>query len=126
MEKYAYQTNDTDSNKYDIFEIGGEVVAKSVPWDLVEKLIGFLNTPLNSQFTALGNVLPIRNKTRMVRALKPHICCACSKEIEKGSEYKNYDFMPENKIYKNLKAHDACGMLIKGFHWNKRDLSIIL
>ena len=35
-------------------------------------------------------------------------------------------FFPENKVYKNLKAHDACGMLIKGFHWNKRDLSIIL
>jgi len=42
--KYAYQTNDTDSNKYDIFEIGGSIVAKSIPWELVEKIVDFLNS----------------------------------------------------------------------------------
>jgi hypothetical protein len=41
--KYSYQTNDTDSNRYDIFEVGGEIVAKSVTWDLVEKIVDFLN-----------------------------------------------------------------------------------
>jgi hypothetical protein len=40
---YAYQINDTDSNRYDIFEVGGGIVAKSVPWDLVEKIVDFLN-----------------------------------------------------------------------------------
>jgi hypothetical protein len=43
-EKYSYCTNDTDSNRYDIFEIGERVVAKSVPWDLVEKIVNFLNS----------------------------------------------------------------------------------
>lgn len=46
MEKYSYQTNDTDQNRYDIFEIGGEIVAKSVPWSLVESIVSFLNTQI--------------------------------------------------------------------------------
>lgn len=42
--KYDYQTNDIDSNTYDIFEIGGEIVAKSVIWYLVEEIVNFLNS----------------------------------------------------------------------------------
>ena len=43
-EKYSYCTNDTDFNRCDIFEIGGEIVAKSVKWDLAEKIVDFLNS----------------------------------------------------------------------------------
>lgn len=43
MEKYSYQTNDTDFNKYDIFEVGGEIIANSVPWEFVEKICSSLN-----------------------------------------------------------------------------------
>jgi len=42
--KYFYCTNDTDPNRYDIIESGGEVVAKSVTWNLVEKIVDFLNS----------------------------------------------------------------------------------
>jgi hypothetical protein len=41
--EYYYHTNDTDSNRYDIFEVGDGIVAKSVSWDLVEKIVEFLN-----------------------------------------------------------------------------------
>ena len=42
-EEYSYQVNDTDSSRYDIFKVGGEIVAKSITSELVEKICNFLN-----------------------------------------------------------------------------------
>lgn len=42
--KYDYKTSCINEYKYDIFESGGEIVAYSVSWEYVEKIIEFLNS----------------------------------------------------------------------------------
>lgn len=44
MKEYSYETNDIDCNKYDIFEVGGNIIAKSVAFDIVEKICNLLNS----------------------------------------------------------------------------------
>ena len=41
---YFYESSATCENRYDIIESGGGVIARSVPLDLVDKIVEFLNT----------------------------------------------------------------------------------
>ncbi len=41
---YYYETSATCENRYDIIESGGGVIARSVPFDLVESIVNFLNS----------------------------------------------------------------------------------
>jgi hypothetical protein len=43
-EKYSYETSESDSSRCDIFEIGGGIIARYVPFELVEKITYFLNS----------------------------------------------------------------------------------
>ncbi len=42
-ENFSYQTSCVNEYNYDIFEIGGSVVAYNVKWEYVEKLVAFFN-----------------------------------------------------------------------------------
>jgi hypothetical protein len=48
-QNYSYIVSENDFNKYDIFEVGGEIVAKSVDFDLVDKIVDFLNSISNEK-----------------------------------------------------------------------------
>jgi len=41
--KFDYQTSIINDNKYDIYEVGGDVIAFSVKWEFVELIINKLN-----------------------------------------------------------------------------------
>ena len=43
QKRYEFQVNDTDSFRYDIFEVGGEIIAKSVKFELLQILLDSLN-----------------------------------------------------------------------------------
>ena len=43
-EKYDYKTSEIgDINSFDIFEIGGDIIAFAVKWGYVERIIKYLN-----------------------------------------------------------------------------------